>query len=150
MNNPDQQSVYFRLLSFRIVNYRYREPKPENQRLRTGKYNFKFRVEPNKEKEEVTVGMIANLFIGKKEPESVANIETESIFKVNGLKEFPSDEGSITIPRPILEALLAIHYSTTRGAMIGKGAGTAAEKIPMPIKMATDLLPKKDLVPSPD
>ncbi len=143
MDNSKQLPFTFRLLSFRTLNFRYTEPKPEYNRLRKGDYKFRFGFRIDLAQEKIFFRMIADLWIGKTEKQSIALIETESVFKVIGLKKLPSDGENIGLPEGLLLTLASVHYSTTRGALIEKSAGTIAEKIPMPLQKPADLMPKK-------
>ncbi|NTU74023.1 hypothetical protein HGB07_07760 [Candidatus Roizmanbacteria bacterium] len=73
------------------------------------------------------------LFICETAKEVVANIETVSSFGLEGVPDNFDDEGQVRYPETLLTTLVSLAISTTRGAILAKGAGSFLEKMPLPI-----------------
>jgi hypothetical protein len=73
------------------------------------------------------------LFVCESNEEIVANIETVSLFGLEGIQENIDDEGQVRYPKTLLTTLVSLAISTSRGAILAKGAGSFLEKMPLPI-----------------
>ena len=71
-----------------------------------------------------------------------ASAMTHSIFNIRGLEE---TEGDIIdqIPEGLLVTAISLSISTTRGAILAKGAGSFLEHVMLPIANPKDFLPEK-------
>lgn len=142
MTEPDKINLSFRYLGFRVLRYRYEEPAPENRRRRPGYFNFKIGLRPNPKQEKMFIRMLVDLRVGDPEGPVVATIETESAFKVLKLSSLVQDDDSIKLPEALITTLIGMHYSTTRGALVEKGAGTVVDKLILPVIALSELTPK--------
>lgn len=73
------------------------------------------------------------LFICETANKVLANIETVSSFGLEGVPDDIDDEGHVKYPETLLTTLVSLAISTTRGAILAKGAGSFLEKMPLPI-----------------
>lgn len=66
--------------------------------------------------------------------EIVANAEAASIFGLDGIPlDKVHDNGVVKYPESLLTTLVSLAISTTRGAILAKGAGSFLDKMPLPI-----------------
>ena len=63
----------------------------------------------------------------------VAQAETATLFSVDGFEHFLSIDGNVKYPDGFLVTPVSLAISTTRGAILAKGAGSFLENIPLPI-----------------
>lgn len=73
------------------------------------------------------------LLVCESSKEVVANVETVSFFCLEGVPDDVDDEGQLRYPETILTTMVSLAISTTRGAILAKGAGSFLEKMPLPI-----------------
>jgi len=76
---------------------------------------------------------VAVLFVRDGEKEIVANIETVSIFGLEGVRNEVDEKEHVKYPEMLLTTLVSLAISTTRGAVLAKGAGSFLEMKPLPI-----------------
>jgi len=74
----------------------------------------------------------------------VSNIETASLFRVEGIGKFVDKEGKVKYPETILSHLVSLAISTTRGAILAKGAGSFLENMPLPIVDPKNFFPVRN------
>lgn len=74
----------------------------------------------------------------------VAQIETASLFQLNGIEHTEDHEGSEKLPDGLLVTAISLAISTTRGAIIAKGCGSFLEDFLLPIVDPKTFLPKPD------
>jgi hypothetical protein len=66
--------------------------------------------------------------------EIVANVEAASVFGLDGIPpDKVHDNGVVKYPESLMTTLVSLAISTTRGAILAKGAGSFLEKMPLPI-----------------
>lgn len=76
---------------------------------------------------------VTALFIRNSAKEIVANIEAMSLFGIEGIAENVDEQGYLQYPEAVLVTLVSLAISTTRGAILAKGAGSFLERMPLPI-----------------
>uniref|UniRef100_Q3APM7 Uncharacterized protein n=1 Tax=Chlorobium chlorochromatii (strain CaD3) TaxID=340177 RepID=Q3APM7_CHLCH len=82
--------------------------------------------------DRVIIGVMV-LVNRKSDAQTYAKAETESLFLVEGVERTKDESCSLIIPQVLLITLVSLAISTSRGALLVKGAGSFLEKIPMPI-----------------
>lgn len=73
------------------------------------------------------------LFVIDNTKEIVANIEVVSLFVLEGIRDDAIEDGRAIYPERLLTTLVSLAISTTRGAILAKGAGSFLERMPLPI-----------------
>lgn len=76
---------------------------------------------------------VAVLFVRDGEKEIAANIETVSQFGLEGVRNEVDEKVPVKYPQMLLTTLVSLAISTTRGAVLAKGAGSFLEMNPLPI-----------------
>ncbi len=74
----------------------------------------------------------------------VAKAETATLFTVDGSEHFLSGDGNVKYPDGFLVTPVSLAISTTRGAILAKGAGSFLENIPLPIVVPKTFVPASD------
>jgi len=72
----------------------------------------------------------------------VASAETQSVFDIQGLEDKEGDPIDL-VPEGLLITAISLSISTTRGAVLTKGAGSFLEHVILPIVNPKDFLPDK-------
>ena len=86
-----------------------------------------------------------NVVITTSTEEIVANVETASVFGLDGIPaDKVHDNGGVKYPESLLTTLVSLAISTTRGAILAKGAGSFLEKMPLPIVNPKGFVPAND------
>jgi len=75
---------------------------------------------------------------------SVAHAETASFFHLEGADQIVEKGDFMKYPDGLLVTAISLAISTTRGAILAKGAGSFLEDIPLPIVDPKSFLPKYD------
>lgn len=70
----------------------------------------------------------------------IGEIETESIFELEGIEIGFGSDGKLNVPEQVMITFLSLAVSTTRGALSTRGAGTSLERFVLPIMNPKDLL----------
>ena len=76
---------------------------------------------------------VAVLFVRDGDKEIVANNHTVTLFRREGVRNQAEVPGHVTYPDMLLTTLVSLAISTTRGAVLAKGAGSFLEMKPLPI-----------------
>ncbi|NTV05770.1 MAG: hypothetical protein HGA59_04585 [Chlorobiaceae bacterium] len=114
---------------FRFKSFSFNEP------VGIGKnetFNFDTSMAIKTANDRIIIGIMI-LVNRKSDGVTYAKAETESLFLVKGLEQAVSKVGNVNIPEDLLFTIISLAISTSRGALMVKGAGTFLEKIPMPI-----------------
>lgn len=83
-------------------------------------------------KKKIFVKVTAS-FICEASQEVLANIECVSLFGLEGVPNDLDEQGQMKYPDRLLTTLVSLAISTTRGAILAKGAGSFLERLPLPI-----------------
>lgn len=86
---------------------------------------------------------VSVLFLIESEKEVVANIEVVSLFGLEGIHDDAIKDGHVTYPEALLTTLVSLAISTTRGAVLAKGAGSFLERMPLPIVNPKEFVEKR-------
>jgi len=151
MEKRDQRRIKHFNLSLRIVSYKifkfsYREPEqrkiePEREDFKID-YSVRSQIILDKNLVSIRIGIIIST---KDEPPlEVGELDVVYFYEVKGLEYLPQDENGLFIPDHFLVTLISLSISTTRGLLLGRGAGTLLEKIILPIIDPKLLLQKKN------
>jgi len=89
--------------------------------------------EPVKDGKSKVFVKITALFVCDGSKEIIANIESVSLFGLEGVPDVLCANELVQYPKPLLSNLVSLAISTTRGAILGKGAGSFLERMPLPI-----------------
>lgn len=95
-------------------------------------FDFQTSVDIKTGSDRVIIGVMIQVH-RKSDEQIYANAETESLFLVEGLESVKDESGSLMIPQGVLVTLVSLAISTSRGALLVKGAGSFLANIPMPI-----------------
>ncbi|MGB7510200.1 MAG: hypothetical protein WBP54_02800 [Pelodictyon phaeoclathratiforme] len=114
---------------FRFNSFSFREPAGVGK---NESFNFETSMAIRTAKERIVVGLMI-LVNRKSDGVTYAKAETESLFLAKGLDQVIDKSGTINLPEDLLFTVISLAISTSRGALMVKGAGTFLEKIPMPI-----------------
>lgn len=142
MGGKKDISLSVKYQGFRVLKYEYEEPLPEHRRRKIGHFNYEIGFRPVPDKETLFVRMRVDLRVGAPKGQLISRIKTESEFRVQQLSELVVDNKFIKLPDQFLTIVFGLHYSTTRGALITKGAGTLVERLIMPIIPPSQLVPQ--------
>jgi hypothetical protein len=114
---------------FRFKSFSFREPDGigENE-----SFNFETSMAMKTANDRIIIGIMI-LVNRKSDGVTYAKAETESLFLAKGLVQAGDKAGSISVPEDLLFTVISLAISTSRGALLVKGAGTFLERIPMPI-----------------
>jgi hypothetical protein len=114
---------------FRFNSFSFREPAGigENE-----SFNFETSIAIRTANDRIIIGIMI-LVNRKSDGVTYAKAETESLFLAQGLEQATDRLGNINVPEDLLFTVISLAISTSRGALMVKGAGTFLEKIPMPI-----------------
>jgi len=145
MDKKQKNNIKIRFESFKILDFSHNEPAIENLNLAKTDFQMNFRTGFKADKKESTVSVRLKVEIQLKHTEliPVGNADVEFTFKAIGLDKLFIDEQEISIPAEFLTTLISLSYSTTRGIILAKGAGTILEKAIIPIIDPHKLLPKE-------
>jgi hypothetical protein len=114
---------------FRFKSFSFSEPAGVGK---NESFNFETSIATRTANERIVVGLMI-LVNRKSDGVTYAKAETESLFLAKGLDQAADKSGSINLPENLLFTVISLAISTSRGALMVKGAGTFLEKIPMPI-----------------
>lgn len=135
-----QLKLEFALASFRVLRYTYAEPPPPLEKSKNGHFEFEITVSADKSKKTISIKLAVKLKIStESDSYEACQIETESTFKIRKFSHLFKDD-SVKLPKDFLITLASIHYSTTRGALIAKGAGSIVDRFVMPVVNPKDLM----------
>jgi hypothetical protein len=114
---------------FRFKSFSFREPVGigENE-----SFNFETSMAMKTANDRIIIGIMIQVN-RKSDGVTYAKAETESLFLAKGLEQAGDKAGRISVPEDLLFTVISLAISTSRGALMVKGAGTFLEKIPMPI-----------------
>ncbi len=114
---------------FRFKSFSFREPSGvgENE-----SFNFETSMAIRTANDRIIIGLMI-LVNRKSDGATYAKAETESLFLAKGLEQAVDRVGNINVPENLLFTVISLAISTSRGALMVKGAGTFLEKMPMPI-----------------
>lgn len=94
----------------------------------------------NEESSSVTIGLSVKINLsGDDGPITFIEAITQSVFFIQGAEQFKEDDG-VQLPDEIVATLLSAAYATTRGVIIGRGAGMIADSFILPLITPQDLL----------
>lgn len=135
-----QLKLEFALASFKVLRYTYAEPPPQLEKSKNGHFEFETTLSADKAQNKISIKLAVVLKISKESDSYEAcQIETESTFKIRKFSQLFKDD-SVKLPKDFLITLASIHYSTTRGALITKGAGSIIDRFVMPVVNPKDLM----------
>lgn len=106
-------------------------------------FNFEIAANIETDKSRIVVYVLVRV-IRQSNEEEVAKAQTATLFSVYNTEPHVSEDGAITYPNSLLVTPVSLAISTTRGAILTKGAGTFLENIPLPIIDPKDFVPKVD------
>ncbi len=133
-SEQEEIKIQMKFKSFRTLDFAYHQPPEQIKNTDTVHFNFNFEVLIEKSLKSVIINFKVVTFIGKDEGRfQIASIETKSVFEFQGLEPLAQVGDSIQFPDNLLITFLSISYSTTRGALCSKGAGTILETAIMPL-----------------
>ena len=146
MNNKNALDIRFKIKSYRIVKFNFNTSineviEIEKENL---KYNFKSGFSIRRELNQIGVLLGVDINLDRGQPINIFNSEFEYIFEIDDISKFKHDDKSMTIPDQFMITLVSISFSTTRGIILGKSAGTILDKIIMPLIDPKKLLPQKN------
>jgi hypothetical protein len=95
-------------------------------------FNFETSMAIRTASDRIIVGLMIQVN-RKSDGVTYAKAETESLFLAKGLEQAADKVGNINVPEDLLFTVISLAISTSRGALMVKGAGTFLEKMPMPI-----------------
>lgn len=148
MTTEQKVELKVRFDSYRIINFEYHDPQiPITAKKADLKFDFNFKAtfKYNLDASTIEVKLAVNILYHGKELLPVGSIEVDYVYKVLGLNELESDGNGIIIPDTFLTTLVSLAYSTTRGIILVKGAGTILGGIILPIIDPRKLLPKQQI-----
>ncbi len=114
---------------FRFKSFSFREPVGVGG---NESFNFETSMAIRTANDRIIVGLMI-LVNRKSDGVTYARAETESLFLAKGLEQAEGKTGSINVPEDLLFTVISLAISTSRGALMVKGAGTFLEKMPMPL-----------------
>lgn len=140
MSNP--LKIGFRLQNIRIKNFSFSEL--EDYKLDMDKVHFEFAsgIQINREKKIILILLDTTIFNDPNKEIQFCNITLFFEFHVRGLEKIAFRENMMTIPTGFLIHLFDISYSTTRGILFDKCAGTYLSKLILPVIDPISLIPK--------
>jgi hypothetical protein len=103
-------------------------------------YNISPELDFRKDSDEIAIRFHVGVFENSQEKVQVGRIITNIVFHVMDLSSFATENGTFALPEQFMNAIAGIAFSTTRGLMIAKGAGTFIENLILPIYRPADLL----------
>ena len=127
MDNTAQIGIQYS--GFRFKSFFFQELLDEQE---NEAFEFQTSLDIRSGSDRVIIGVMV-LVNRKSDAQTYAKAETESLFLVEGLECTKDESCSLIIPQGLLITLVSLAISTSRGALLVKGAGSFLEKIPMPI-----------------
>jgi hypothetical protein len=127
---------------FRFKSFSFREPAGvgENE-----SFNFETSMAIRTANDRIIIGLMI-MVNRKSDGITYAKAETESLFLAKGLEQAADKFGKINVPEDLLVTVISLAISTSRGALMVKGAGTFLEKTPMPIVDPKSFFQNKKMV----
>jgi len=114
---------------FRFKSFSFREPAGVGA---NESFNFETSMAIRTASDRIIVGLMIQVN-RKSDGVTYAKAETESLFLAKGLEQATDKVGNINVPEDLLFTVISLAISTSRGALMVKGAGTFLEKMPMPL-----------------
>jgi hypothetical protein len=105
------------------------------------KFDFEIRTNIETYQSGIIVKVLVRV-IRKSIDKQVAFFETASLISIVGIEHLLSEKGVIIYPEGFLITPISLAISTTRGAIMVKGAGTFLGNIPLPIVDPRVFVPK--------
>lgn len=139
----EQFQVQFRLSSFRILRFNYAEPEDENLDFKPEDclFHFSSKILVNFKNRAIGIRLLTKM--NHKKGLNIGEVEIESTFDILGFEKLLQTKDGVVLPDDFVASLISITYSTTRGAILGKGSGTILEKFILPLIDPKKLLPKE-------
>lgn len=105
-------------------------------------YEFHSSLRIDQENELISIPLIVEIFNNEQKDIKYLELETSHEFHVFNLKKISTTQKSVSLPNEFLKFLYDTCYSTTRGIIYEKCAGTYLKAIVLPLLDTTPLIPK--------
>jgi hypothetical protein len=148
-NTPmnDEVRLGLQFVQCRTTSFAVSEPATIQQGEQRIDYEINNTIQVNPNEELVNIlftvsGKVADGTTGNG-PVPTMQISTVSTFRVSGLGFLPvTTDGEVQIPGPLIVTIVALAFSTTRGMLSTRAAGTAWQDFILPITDARTVLPQ--------
>ncbi len=144
MDKKQPVKIGFRLQNIEIKNFSFSESENNKFEIEDICFEFSTGIKPDKEEETILTIFNAKIFNNQNKEIQLCDMTIHFKFHVKGLSDkFSSELRKITLPTDFLATLFSITYSTARGILFDKCAGTYLSKAILPIIDPAKLVPKR-------
>ncbi|MFH1212749.1 MAG: hypothetical protein V1681_01550 [Candidatus Neomarinimicrobiota bacterium] len=129
----EKKPIEFRLKDVELIECSFRKPKEEIKESHNFGFSFGFGAKFDEVSGVIIIQNDINVFHSPDQKIEIGKVTSETIFYIANFNDFISAKKKIAFPHDFIIMLMSISYSTLRGIIIERSAGTLPEPVILPI-----------------